>query len=108
MHAHSNEAEIKRHVLAIGIWENEGGAPGRASMDCHYGRRVEADGSWSIYHVFTGAPADIGGHSMTRLSRSVATEGMISLNLRNEGWRRERNRSMVSGSMHREIDGVQS
>jgi hypothetical protein len=49
VNAHSNETEIRRHTLAISIWENEGGAPGPNSMDYHYGRRLEVGGS---YHVF--------------------------------------------------------
>lgn len=67
------------------ICENEGGASGRDSMDHLYGRRVERDGSWSIYHVFTGAPAVILGRRMTGMSRSSATCCMLSLNRRNEG-----------------------
>ncbi|PSJ56753.1 hypothetical protein [Kumtagia ephedrae] len=90
MHVHDNGTDNGRHALAIDIWENEGGTSGRDSMDHHYGRRVEADGTWSIYHVFTGVPADIGGGSMTGLSRSAATTGMTSLNLRNEHRRRQR------------------
>lgn len=52
--------------------------------DHQYGRRVERDGSWSIYHVFTGAPAEIRGVPTTGLTRGCATEGMLSLNRRNE------------------------
>ena len=50
MNLQSDETEIRRHALAIGVWENEGGAPGPDPMDRHYGRRLEVDGS---YHVFT-------------------------------------------------------
>ena len=52
-----NETEQLRNILAVGVWENEGGAPGRDSLDRQYGRRIEADRSWTVYHVFTGAPA---------------------------------------------------
>ena len=90
MKDHDAETERKRYAVAIGIWENEGGAPGRDSMDDHYGRRVEADRSWTIYHVFTGVPARAGGEAMIGLSRSDATRGMLSLNLRNVGRRQER------------------
>jgi hypothetical protein len=111
VNAHSNETEIRRHALAISIWENEGGAHSLDSMDYHYGRRLEVDGS---YHVFTYA----GGyreHSMSDLSRSGAAEGMMSLNLRNAGWRRDlRNagwlrdpgRLITRGPRRREIDEV--
>src|SRR5690606_8986363 len=90
MKDHDAETERRRNSLAIGIWENEGGAPGRDSMDDHYGRRVEADRSWTVYHVFTGVPARPGGEAMIGLSRSDATRGMLSLNLRSVGRRQER------------------
>jgi hypothetical protein len=59
-------------------------------MHHHYGRRIEADRSWTIYHVFTGIPARFGGDAMTGLSRLDATSGMLRLNLRNAECRRER------------------
>lgn len=64
----------------------------------HYGRRVEADGTWSIYHVFTGEPAAIGGHSMIGLSRSRATDGMLSLDHCSKARQRNRN-----GALQREL-----
>jgi hypothetical protein len=106
MNAHIKKTETRRHALAIDIWENEGGAPGPDSMDCHYGRRVEIDGSWTIYDVFTGIPADIVRRCVTGLTRSSATEGMLSLNLRNEERRGERSRLMASGSKNRDSDEV--
>jgi hypothetical protein len=106
MNDHGNETEIGNHALAIAVWDNEGGALGQSSMDHHYGRRIESDRSWSVYHVFSGIPADAGGRSMTGLNRSDATEGMLSLNRRNEERRRERNRLMESGSVVLEIDEV--
>jgi hypothetical protein len=108
MNSHDNETEFARHALAIGIWENEGGAPGSDSMDHHYGRRVEADRSWSIYHVYTGLLADIRGQSMIGLSRSEATEGMRSLNLRNERRQRERNRLVTRDIKDNEIKAGRS
>ena len=75
---------------AIAIWENEGGAPGRDSMEHQYGRRIEADRSWTVYHVFTGVAARVGGDAMIGLSRSDATSGMMSLNLRNAERREQR------------------
>ena len=87
---HVKETERKRIAAAISVWENEGGAPGQDSMHHQYGRRVEADRSWTIYHVFTGIPARFGGETMTGLSRLDATSGMLRLNLRNAERRRER------------------
>jgi hypothetical protein len=40
------------------------------------------DRSWTIYHVSTGIPARVDGSALTDLSRSAATDGMLSLNLR--------------------------
>jgi hypothetical protein len=88
-----HEREIDRwNSAAISVWENEGGALGRYAVDRHYGRRVEMDRSWTVYHVFSGVPASKGGNPMTGLSRLDATEGMLSLNLRNERRQREKNR----------------
>jgi hypothetical protein len=50
-----NDTEIGRHVVAIGTWENEGGAAAPAAIDHQYGRRIEADRSWTIYHAFSGS-----------------------------------------------------
>jgi hypothetical protein len=108
MNAHHHTTEIRPHDLAIAVWENEGGAQGQSSMDHHFGRRIETDGSWSVYHVFTGVPADMDGHPMTSLSRSDATEGMLSLNRRNEGRRREWRNLTAFGPSALELDGYQS
>ncbi len=84
------EDDQHRAELAIRVWEDEGGAPGHDCAHHHYGRRVEADRSWTVYHVFSGVPARIGGSTMTGLSLSNATAGMLSLNLRNAERRQER------------------
>lgn len=78
--------------VALGRWENEGGASGSDSMDHDYGRRIEADRSWTIYHVFTGVPALLCGNTMIGLNRSDATIGMLSLNRHNAERRKERGR----------------
>ncbi len=90
MNTHTRETQRKRVAAAISVWENEGGAPGHDSMHHQYGRRIEADRSWTVYHVFTGIPACFGGDAMTGLSRVDATRGMLRLNLRNAERRRER------------------
>ena len=91
MNAHSNETELGRRAYAIGVWENEGGAPAPDTPDDQFGRRVEVDRSWTIYHVFTGVPARVDGMAMTDLSRAAATDGMLSLNLCNVERRKQRN-----------------
>jgi len=82
MNTNCNDTELERNALANGVRENEGGAPapGVGAPDHYYGRRIEADRSWTVYHVFTGIPALIAGRAMTDLSRSEATDSMLSLN----------------------------
>jgi hypothetical protein len=87
----SSDIHCDWESLAIGVWENEGGAPGPGIANHQYGRRVEVDRSWTVYHVFSGVPARRSGNPMTGLSRSDATEGMLSLNLHDE--RRQMNHS---------------
>jgi hypothetical protein len=56
---------------------------GHDFRDRQYGRRVEADRSWTVYHVFTGIPAYIDGAQLIGLTRMHATESMLDLNRRN-------------------------
>lgn len=86
----SNETEGERHVRAIDAWDNEGGASDRSLRDEQYGRRMEIDRSWTVYHVFTGVPASPDGEEMIGLSRSVATDGMLCLNGQNDRSRKGR------------------
>ncbi|MCA0011787.1 hypothetical protein LB561_12145 [Mesorhizobium sp. B292B1B] len=83
MSARSNETDRQRNAAGLAVWENEGGTSGRDFADRQYGRRVEADRSWTVYHVFSGIPALVDGGAMTGLSRSDATRSMLSLNQRN-------------------------
>ena len=83
MNDNNDECRENRGAFDINIWENEGGALDRCDMNHHYGRRIEPDGSWTIYHVFTGAPADMGSLPMAGLSKTDATARMIILNAHN-------------------------
>ena len=91
MNVHNDHVERKQNAAAsaLDVWENEGGAHGHGTLDHHYGRRVEVDRSWTVYHVFTGIPASAQGQTMTGLSRADATSGMLSLNRRNAARRKE-------------------
>jgi hypothetical protein len=91
MNADSNETVLDRSTLAISAWENEGGARASDTPFDQFGRRVEMDRSWTIYHVFTGVPARVDGSALTGLSQSTATDGMLSLNLRNVKRQKDRN-----------------
>jgi hypothetical protein len=90
MNRQNNEAGLRRNAAAIAIWENEGGAPGRDLTEHHYGRRIEADRSWTVYHVFTGATARVGNDDLIGLNKSQATSSMMSLNLRTAERRKQR------------------
>ncbi|CDX36555.1 hypothetical protein P9273_14505 [Mesorhizobium sp. WSM4935] len=59
--------------------ENAGGARACDFGDHQYGRRVEAERSWTVYHVFTGIPAHANGASMIGLSQSEATRGTLCI-----------------------------
>lgn len=85
-----SSVQVGRESVAIDTWENEGGATVREGAHHQFGRRVEMDGSWTIYHVFSGVPAYFGGRASMGLSLSDATLGMISLNRRNERVRSQR------------------
>jgi hypothetical protein len=95
-----NETELDRRALAISVWENEGGSRAPDTPDGQFGRRVERDRSWTVYHVFTGIPARVDGSPLTQLSRSAATQRMLSLNLRNARRRKERNTRSGSPKPH--------
>jgi hypothetical protein len=76
-----NERRSAAVEKASGIWENEGRAPGRLGAVSQYGRRIETDRTWTVYHVFTGVPADDAQGAMTGLDRTKATSLMASLNI---------------------------
>jgi hypothetical protein len=80
MNDNSDRCRDNGDALDIPVWENEGGASGPYDMNHHYGRRIEPDGSWTVYHVFTGVPADMGSRPMAGLSETDATTTMIVLN----------------------------
>jgi hypothetical protein len=90
MNGQRNQTDSQRDTTAIAIWENEGGAPGRDLTEHQYGRRVEVDKSWTVYHVFTGVAARVGGDDLIGLSKPQATSRMLSLNLRNTECRKQR------------------
>mgnify|MGYP006904089240 CR=1 FL=1 len=85
MHADNRHPQIK----GLQIRDNEG-------QEMLYGRRVELDRSWTVYHVFTGVPAGGGCGAMTGLSRAGAAEKMMSLNRHSHMRRGAR-----SSSLHR-------
>lgn len=92
MNVDRNDAERRQNAAATSISESDGGVLDDDFMDHQYGRRIEADRSWTVYHVFTGIPADVDGEVMIGLSCQAATDSMLSLNGRNIERRKEQNR----------------
>ena len=72
-HAHSAAFDGSRH---------NGGVFDHDFRDRQYGRRVEADRSWTVYHVFSGIPAHVDGALLVGLTRAQATRNMLDLNRR--------------------------
>jgi hypothetical protein len=56
---------------------------GHIGMNDVYGRRIEADRSWTVYHAFTGVPARLDGRALIGLGRAAATDRMRAMNLDN-------------------------
>jgi hypothetical protein len=77
-------------IRAIEMWDDEGGAPAQDSMHSEYGKRIEADGSWTIYHVFTGSPATIDGNLMQGMTAKNALSQMTKNNSDNSSRRAAR------------------
>ncbi|MDG4853784.1 MULTISPECIES: hypothetical protein [unclassified Mesorhizobium] len=100
MKASNQRTDAAREPSARPGEENAAGAQACAFRDRQYGRRVEPDRSWTVYHVFTGIPAYVDGAFMIGLSRSEATKSMLSLNLRNSERRKARTaaRSFTAGA----------
>jgi hypothetical protein len=97
MNLQSDETEIRRHALAVGIWENEGGAPGPIPWII-----TTAVGSKSTHHTTCSRiPVAIGRHSMTDLKRSGAT---TSLSLHNVERRSDQDRLSAPSSKNLDIN----
>jgi hypothetical protein len=45
-----------------------------------YGKRIEADRSWTIYHVFTGVPVNTGARDLINLDAKTAIRALRILN----------------------------
>ena len=74
------KSKHEEHALVISAWESEGGAPNRSGQLDQYGRRFDGDGTYSIYHVFTGETAEIGPWKMEGLSPKNAVRALRILN----------------------------
>ncbi|TPJ32532.1 hypothetical protein [Mesorhizobium sp. B2-8-3] len=86
----NDETERVQNAVFGGSRHN-GGILGHDFSDLQYGRRVEFDHSWTVYHVFTGIPAYVDGVPMVGLTHAHATRRMLDLNRRNAEGRKEWN-----------------
>jgi hypothetical protein len=71
----------RKHVPGDARSARLGVEAGRFESASLYGSRVEADRSWSVYHVFTGVPAAVAGRAMVGLDRTTATEFILAMNV---------------------------
>lgn len=74
------EPPDRKHEIVIARWQLHGGAPDNMGELYQYGRRVECDGSWTIYHVFTGVPVHIDSWTMIGLDQQLASDVLQMLN----------------------------
>lgn len=65
---------------ALGSYDRPSAATCLPDSEGYLGRRIEADGSWTTYHVFTGAPARINRRLMLGLTKCEATATMVRRN----------------------------
>lgn len=81
MHSTETAGATPASKAALAVWDNEGGAPPKPGLFYRYGKRLEPDQTWTIYHVFTGRPAQIGVMKLAGLTRARAARKLHSLNL---------------------------
>jgi hypothetical protein len=77
MNAPGTDIEPGRHALAIGVWENEGGAPAPDTLDHQDRGKIEADRSRALHPVSPGVPTP--RLTMTALWRSAVKDNRLSL-----------------------------
>jgi len=80
MHIYQTTIQNECVARSLERWDDDGGAPGPYAMYCEYGRRIESDGSWTIYDVCTGFPAEIGGHLMKAMNAADSMSQLMQIN----------------------------
>lgn len=76
----SKDAEPRWNALAIGVWENEGGARAPDVLDHQYGGKIETDRFPPLHRVFTGLEAPVNSGTVTAFCRSGVTHSLLTLN----------------------------
>lgn len=77
MNAPATDTEPGRHTLAIGVWENEGGAPAPDTRDHQDGREIEVHRSWTPRGELPGAKTT--RVALTPLRRRAVSDNRLSL-----------------------------
>jgi hypothetical protein len=83
LHIHETVFQPDCITRALEHWDDDGGALGREPVRDEFDRRIEADGSWTLYRVSTGAPARIGGHLMEGMNAVDSLNRLAKVNARN-------------------------
>jgi hypothetical protein len=83
MNVNVTELRHGQGALEPGVGRHEARSPNWGNMNHDYGRRIEANRSWTVYHVFSGVPAELANQSMSGLSEADATAKMLFLNAHN-------------------------
>ena len=83
-----NNAAIERSPAHLAVVGRPSGYPGGGYQ---YGKRVERDGTWSVYHVFTGVPAQYGAWEMVELDAKTAERALKILNTPERDYRHSAN-----------------
>lgn len=60
---------------------HSGAAPMARAGAYRYGRRIERNGTWTIYHVFSGVPAEYAAWKMVGLNAKTADRALRILNV---------------------------
>ena len=107
MNSHRDQTERRQNAIALGIWENEGGASNRISTDIQHDCRIEPARSSTVYRVAASAPVYADSHAMIGKSRPDARKDMMSFNLLNIGYRKEWIRLSDAALNARETTSVQ-
>jgi hypothetical protein len=74
------ESKHAEDARTINYWEAKGGEPNRTGELYQYGRRFDGEGTYTIYHVFSGEPATIGAWRMNGISPKNAARALHILN----------------------------
>lgn len=74
---HDYSQRRREEAADLARWDAEGGAQSASPVHGQYGRRIEADGTWTIYEVFTGREARQRGLMPSGLTKEEALDRLV-------------------------------